>query len=115
MKVYKNIDEYIADFPEETQVILEKIRSIIKKVAPNATEKISYGIPTFWQGRNVIHFAAYDSHIGFYPGSEPIAVFADKLKDHQVSKGTIRFPLDKPIPYELIETITKYCIDQKKK
>jgi len=115
MKTYKNIDEYISNFPTSTQEILKKIRSTIQKVAPEATEKISYGIPTFWQGKNVVHFAAYEGHIGFYPGAQPIVEFADKLKEYDTSKGTVRFPLDKPIPYDLIEEITLYCVNRNNK
>jgi len=115
MKTYKNIDEYIANYPPSTQDILKKVRAVIKKVAPGAIEKISYGIPTFWQGKNVVHFAAYEKHIGFYPGAEPLVVFENKLKRYETSKGTVRFLLNKPIPYDLIEEITQYCVDKRSK
>jgi len=109
MNSYKNVDEYIANFPSSTQDILQKVRGIIRKSLPDATEKISYGIPTYWRGRNLVHFGGYDKHISLYPGSVGVEAFANDLKDYETSKGTIKFPLDKPIPYDLIETITLYC------
>ncbi len=108
----KTIDEFIAGYPEKTQAILQKVRQTIHEVAPEATEKISYGIPTFVFHGNLVHFAAYEGHVGFYPGSKAISAFADELKGFETSKGTIRFPLDGPIPYDLIETVTKFCIEQ---
>lgn len=111
----KTIDEYISDFPEKVQVILQNVRNTVREVLPQAKEKISYGIPTFWQERNIVHFGGYDKHIGFYPGSAPISAFANDLKGYETSKGTIRFPLDKPIPYDLIKEITLYCAQQVKK
>ncbi|MDQ3123669.1 MAG: DUF1801 domain-containing protein [bacterium] len=110
MKAYESVDEYIASFPKNVQKILQKIRNTIKVAAPNATEKISYGIPTYWQGKNIVHFGAYASHIGLYPGSGAIVEFKDKLKNYETSKGTIRLPLDRPIPYGLIELITLYGV-----
>lgn len=112
MHDYKNIDEYISNFPDDTQVILQKIRQTVQKVAPEATEKISYGIPTFVFNGNLVHFSAYDKHIGFYPGAASILAFKDELMGYETSKGTIRFSLNKPIPYDLIETITKFCVQQ---
>ena len=113
MTAYKTIDEYIAQFPKDVQVILQNIRKTIQKAAPDATEVISYAIPTFkLNGKNLVHFAAYKNHIGFYPGSEAIGVFVDDFKDYKVSRGTVQFPLDKPIPYQLIEKITKFRISQ---
>lgn len=107
MNEYKNIDEYIINFPDEVQVILRKIREVIHQAAPEATEKISYGIPTFYLKKNLVHFAAYEGHIGFYPGAQAIVDFADELNSYETSKGTVRFSIDKPIPYELIEKITR--------
>lgn len=116
MKEYKNIDEYIDNFPEKTQKILTTIRTMIQKVAPEAKEKIGYGIPTFTlNGKNLVHFAAYEDHIGFYPGSTPISDFARDLEGYKTSKGTVQFPLDKPIPYDLIEKITESCAVQRLK
>ncbi len=113
MNDYKTVDEYLANFSGETLKSLTKVRSIIKNAAPEAVELISYGIPTFkLSGKNLVHFAGYEAHIGFYPGSAPIAVFADKLGGYETSKGTVRFPLDKPIPYDLIKEITEFCVQQ---
>lgn len=106
----KTIDEFISKYSDDVQVILEKIRETIKEVAPEAKEKISYGIPTFTlNGKNLVHFSAYAKHIGFYPGSAPIKEFEKELTAYKTSKGTIQFPLNKPIPYELIKKITKTC------
>ena len=104
------IDEYIADCPANVQPHLEKVRAAILKAAPDAGEAIKYGMPTFVQNGNLIHFAGWTSHIGLYPGSKPIEVFKDELAKYEISKGTVRFPLDKPIPYGLIGKITKYCV-----
>jgi uncharacterized protein YdhG (YjbR/CyaY superfamily) len=110
MKEYKNADEYIAQFPAKTQELLQKVRQVILNALPTATEKISYGIPTFVvNGKNIVHVGAYDSHIGFYPGSYGVEHFADKLTGYKTSKGTIQFPLDRPIPYDLISEITQEC------
>ena len=104
------IDEYIADFPREVQPLLEKVRATIKQAAPDATEAISYQMPTFKQEGNLIHFAGYDHHIGLYPGSRPIEAFKDELTKYKTSKGTVQLPLDKPIPVGLIGRITKFCV-----
>lgn len=103
----KTVDEFISKYPDDIQIILEKIRETIKEVAPEAKEKISYGIPTFTlNGKNLVHFSAYVKHIGFYPGSAAIKDFQKDLTVYKTSKGTIQFPLDKPIPYDLIQKIT---------
>lgn len=112
MQNYTTIDEYIANFPESVQKILEKVRSTIKKVAPEAEETIGYGIPTFKLHGNLVHFAGYAHHIGFYPGPEALEVFAKDLKEFELSKGTVRLPLDKEIPYDLIEKITRYRVEK---
>ncbi|MBA2279416.1 DUF1801 domain-containing protein [Candidatus Saccharibacteria bacterium] len=104
------IDEFISTYPKDTQVKLNKVRETIRKAVPEAGEKISYGIPTFTFHGNLVHFSAYDKHIGFYPGSAPIVEFAKELEPYKTAKGTIRFPLDRPIPYELIDKITRYCV-----
>lgn len=108
MKKYTNIDEFIGNYPEDVRVILEKIRQTIHEAAPGAKEKISYGIPTFTLGGNLVHFSAYKHHVGFYPGADAIQVFKDDLKAYKISKGTIQFPLDQPIPYDLIKEITLF-------
>ena len=112
MNKVETIDEYIAQYPETTQAILQKVRQTISSVAPGATEKIGYGIPTFVLNGNLVHFAGYNHHIGFYPGSIGIASFTEELKPYKTSKGAVQFPLDKPIPYDLIKKITKFRIAQ---
>ncbi len=106
MQSYKDIDEYIGNFPADVRANLQRIRQTIQKAAPQAKENISYGIPTFTFHGNLVHFAAYETHYGFYPGSGPIKEFANELKPYKTSKGTVRFPLDKPVPYDLIENMT---------
>jgi uncharacterized protein YdhG (YjbR/CyaY superfamily) len=110
--VARTIDEFIAGYPPATQGILQELRRIIHSVAPGAGEKISYGIPTFTLHGNLVHFSAYKHHIGFYPGAEAIEVFADQLTEYQCSKGTVQFPLDKPIPYELVKKITVWRVEK---
>lgn len=111
----KTIDEFIANYPDDTQVILQKIRQTIQDVSPDAKEKISYGIPTFTlNGKNLVHFSAYAKHIGFYPGSAPIKEFKKELSGYKTSKGTVQFPLNKPIPYDLIQKITEYVVSSTK-
>lgn len=105
-----NIDEFISGYPANVQKILQKLRQTIQKAAPQSKETISYGIPTFTLGgKNLVHFSAYEHHIGFYPGAQAIIDFARDLKVYKTSKGTVQFPLDKPIPHELIDKITRYC------
>jgi uncharacterized protein YdhG (YjbR/CyaY superfamily) len=102
------IDEYIADQPEELRPVLRKLRATIQAAAPDATERISWRMPTFWQGENLIHFAAFKKHVGVYPGDLTLTPFADRLDGYRHSKGAIQFPYDKPIPYELVAEITAY-------
>ena len=101
-KAPKNIDEYIAGFPPEIQEILEKIRLTIREAAPKAEEAISYMIPTFKLNGNLVHFAAYKKHIGFYPAPRGKEAFREELSAYGGGKGTVQFQLDKPIPYALI-------------
>src|SRR5512145_406013 len=105
---YKDIDQYIALFPKEVQEVLGKLRSTIKETAPDATEAISYGIPTFKLNGNLVHFAAYKNHVGFYPGAEAIVVFEKELAPYKQSKGTVQFPIEEPIPYDLVKRIVEY-------
>jgi len=104
------IDEYISAQPEQIRPILEKIRKTIKKAASDSTEKISWGMPTFWQGENVVHFAAFKNHIGIYPGDLNNIPFKKELSGYKTTKGAIQFPLDKPIDYNLIAEITKFRV-----
>lgn len=107
------IDSYINKHTTETQNILCDIRQLIKNIAPNATEKISYGIPTFdLNGKHLVHFAAFKKHIGFYPTSSPFDAFKKDLEGYKTSTGSIQFPLDKPIPYDLIKKITEYRVKE---
>lgn len=106
------IDEYIADFPRDMQPLLEKVRAVIRKAAPDAEEAIKYMMPTYVLQGNLIHFAGYNHHIGLYPGSRPIEQFKDELSKYETSKGTVRLPLDKPIPVGLITKITKFCVQR---
>jgi len=108
----KNIDEYIAGFPPEIQEILQKIRLTIRKAAPKAEEAISYMIPTFKLHGNLVHFAAYKNHIGFYPAPRGIEAFKEELSAYEGGKGTVQFPLDKPIPYTLIRKIVKFRVEE---
>ena len=106
------IDEYIANSAQDIQEILEKIRTVIKTAAPNAEEKISYQMPTFFLNGNLVHFAAFKKHIGFYPTPSGITEFNEELSPYVTAKGSIQFPLDKPIPYDLIGKITAFRVDE---
>lgn len=109
---YSNIDEYIALFPKEIQFLLKTMRTTISKAAPNATEKIAYQMPTFALYRNLVYFAAYKNHIGFYPGSIGVKVFQPELTAYKTSKGAIQFPLDQPLPLKLITKIVKFRVKE---
>jgi uncharacterized protein YdhG (YjbR/CyaY superfamily) len=104
----KDIDEYIAGFPEDVQEILEKVRLTIREAAPEAEETIKYQIPTFTLKGNLVHFAAYEKHIGFYPAPSGIEKFKKELSTYEGAKGSVKFPLDKPIPYDLISQIVTF-------
>jgi len=106
----KTIDEYIAQFPKEVQVLLQKMRTTISKAAPKAEEAIAYGIPTFKLNGNLVHFGGYKNHIGFYPAPSGIEAFKKELAKYEGSKGTIRFPLDKPLPSTLIAQVVKFRV-----
>ncbi|GAA4097380.1 iron chaperone [Mucilaginibacter panaciglaebae] len=110
MKQVKNIDEYIADFPEDVQALLQTVRATIHKAAPDATEDIKYGIPTFILNGNLVHFGGYKNHIGFYPAPMGIDAFQKETTPYQAGKGTLQFPLNKPMPLELIDKIVKYRV-----
>ena len=106
------IDAYIAGFPEDVQQILEKIRTTIQKAAPNAEETINYGIPTFTLKGNLVHFAGFKKHIGFYPTPTGIEKFKKELSVYEGAKGSVQFPLNKPIPYGLISKIVKFRVKE---
>ncbi len=106
-----SIDEYIAEFPPETQEVLEALRALIKATAPGATETISYAIPTFdLNGKHLVHFAGYAKHIGFYPGASGIEAFQEELRPYKSAKGSVQFPLGQPIPTDLIRRIVKFRV-----
>ena len=107
---YQSIDHYISEFPISTQTLLQELRLIIRESAPAASEKISYQMPTFYQNGNLVHFAAYERHIGFYPGAKAVQVFESELSNYKTSKGAIQFPIDQPIPIELIKKIVEFRI-----
>lgn len=106
----QNIDEYIAQFPTEVQEKLKKIRKIVLEAAPEATEKISYQLPTFYLFGNLVHFGAFKNHIGFYPTPSGIASFDEELTPYKRAKGSVNFPLNKPIPYDLIDKIVRFRV-----
>lgn len=112
MQPVATVDEYISNFPRDIQEILNKIRETVNKAAPEASEKISYGMPTLHLNGNLIHFAAFKSHIGLYPTPSGITAFAVELSKYKGAKGSARFPLDKPIPYSLISKIVKYRVHE---
>jgi uncharacterized protein YdhG (YjbR/CyaY superfamily) len=106
------IDEYIAGFPADVQAILQKIRMTIREAAPEAEETINYQMPTFKLHGNLVHFAAHTSHIGFYPTPSGIERFKDELGVYKWAKGSVQFPLDQPMPYDLISRIVKFRVQE---
>jgi len=112
-KRYTNIDEYIKTFPEDARIILEKIRQTIRKEAPGAVETISYQMPAFkLNGRVLVYFAGWKNHIGFYPTPSGTAAFEKELSQYEAAKGSVKFPIDKPIPFDLIGKIVKYRVKE---
>jgi uncharacterized protein YdhG (YjbR/CyaY superfamily) len=112
-KEYTSFDAYFADQPAEVRPLLESMRQTIAKSAPAATEHFRYAMPTFrFRNKNLVHFAAFSGHIGFYPGPEAIVYFQDKLTKYETSKGAIRFPLDQPLPLKLVSEITKHRLKE---
>ncbi len=110
----KNIDEYVASFPNETQTILKEVRATIRKAVPEAEEVISYKMPAFKYHGMLVFFAAYKKHIGFYPSGSGILAFKKELSAYKGAKGSVQFPLDQPIPYELIRKITLHRAQENK-
>ncbi len=102
-----SIDEYIAALPPETQRVLQELRALIKAAAPDATETISYAIPTFDLNGHLVHFAGYEKHIGFYPTARGVAAFKEELKPYKSGKGSVQFPLGRPLPTDLIRRIVE--------
>jgi uncharacterized protein YdhG (YjbR/CyaY superfamily) len=109
---FKTVDEYLSALPANTKAILKEVRKTIKKAAPQAEELISYNIPAFTLHGRLVYYAAFKNHIGFYPVSSAIKAFRKELSDYKTSKGTIQFPLDRPIPFVLITKIVKFRVQE---
>lgn len=109
---YATIDEYIAGFPEPIQSKLQELRLLIRDAAPEAQEKISYQMPTFYLNGNLVHFAAHTQHIGFYPAPSGIAQFKEQLSGYKHAKGSVQFPLDEPLPLDLIRQIVSFRVEE---
>lgn len=110
-KAPETIDEYIAAQPEEVQPHLQAVREAVRNALPEAEEKISWSMPTFWKGHNILQFAGFKNHIGLYPGAEAVEEFAQRLKDYKTNKGTIQLLYSRPIPLELIADIARWCYE----
>jgi len=108
----KTIDEYISTFPPDVQEILQNLRKLIHEIAPDAKEAMAYGIPTFTLDENLVHFAGFEHHIGFYPTPAGIEAFKKELSIYKHAKGSVQFPLDKPIPYDLVREIVEYRVKE---
>ncbi|MBS2039262.1 DUF1801 domain-containing protein [bacterium] len=112
-KVASDFEDYFKDFSPEVRQRLQTLRQTIQALAPEATEAISYAIPTFkLNGKNLVHFAAFKKHIGFFPGARAMQVFAPQLSEYKISKGTLQLPLERPLPLELIKTMVEFCLSQ---
>ncbi len=109
---YTSIDEYIATFPKDIQAILSNLRKAIKAAAPEAEEKISYQMPAFYLKGNLVYFAAFKHHIGFYPTASGIKAFEHEFAKYSYSKGAVQFPIDKPMPLALIKKIVKFRVNE---
>ncbi len=110
-----DISRYIAQFPREVQEKLRTLQSAIREVVPDATEKISYGIPTFYKGKNIVHYAAFRNHIGFYALPSTNGAFADELAGYKTGKGSVQFPIGEDLPVELIKKLVQYRIRELEK
>ncbi|MDI9368596.1 iron chaperone [Mesotoga sp.] len=107
----KTIDAYIEAQPESFQLLLHQVRDTLRATLPDAEERISWRMPTYWRNHNIIHFAAFKNHIGLYPGDKAVSHFADRLTQYKTSKGAVQFPYSKPLPLELIAEIAKWCYE----
>jgi uncharacterized protein YdhG (YjbR/CyaY superfamily) len=110
----QTIDDYIAGYPADVQAILQQIRQTIHETAPEATEAISYGMPTFKLNGNLVHFGAFKNHIGFYPVPSGMAAFKDELAAYKQGKGSVQFPLNQPMPLDLIRRIVEFRVEESK-
>lgn len=106
------VDQFISAFPEATQVLLQKMRATIRKAAPGAEETINYGIPTFKLQGNLVHFSGYKNHIGFYPGPSALIAFKAELAGYESAKGSVKFPVNRAIPYPLIARMVKFRVKE---
>ncbi|HOD92610.1 MAG TPA: DUF1801 domain-containing protein [Clostridia bacterium] len=111
LKPYQTVDEYMQQLPEDTLVFMLTVRETLQKTLPQAKEKISWSMPTFWDKKNIIHFAAHKNHMGLYPGVDAIIHFAYRLKGYKTSKGAIQFKYNEKIPLDLIADIAKWCYE----
>jgi uncharacterized protein YdhG (YjbR/CyaY superfamily) len=111
----QDIDDYIARFPPDVQAVLQQVRATIRAAAPDAVEAISYQMPTFRLNGNLVHFAAFKNHIGFYPVPSGIAEFLEELSAYPMGKGSVQFPLDRPLPYDLITRIVRFRAEENRK
>jgi len=109
---FNNIDDYIASFPHETQLILEQLRLTIRKAAPDAKETINYGIPTFTLKGNLVHFAAFKNHVGFYPTPSGIEAFKKELSVYEGAKGSVKFPISELLPFDLVRKIVEFRVKE---
>jgi len=110
---FRSVDEYIKTFPKEVQSILEKMRQTVKKAAPDVVEAISYQMPTFkLNGKALVYFAAFKSHIGFYPIPSGVEAFKKELSPYKKGKGSVQFPMDQPMPYDLVKRIVRFRAKQ---
>ncbi len=114
-KKIETIDEYIACYPDELQKVMHDLRRFIKKCAPEASERISWGMPTFYLQGNLAHFAVNKGYIGLYPGESGVSVFKDELAEYTTTKGSIHLPLNRPMPYDLIKKVVEYRVIENKK
>ena len=110
-KTPETIDAYILEQPEDIQKYLYQMHGILQAALPDVQERISWSMPTYWNQHNIVHFAGFKKHIGFYPGPQAIEMFEERLKEYKTSKGAIQFPYNKPLPAELITEISKWCND----
>ena len=110
-KAPERIEEYIAAQPEEVQPYLTELRNALRAALPEAEERISWSMPTYWKNHNIIHFAGFKNHAGLYPGPEAVLEFAERLTEYRTSKGTIQLPYSRPVPAELVSDIARWCLE----
>lgn len=115
LPTFSNIDEYIALYPPELQQRLQQLRQVIRDAAPDATERISWQMPTFYLHGNLVHFAMHKTHVGFYPGADGVAAFQKQLAAYKTSKGAVQFPLSQPIPFDLVTEIVQFRVAENQK